>query len=62
MIQGTLVRHYQYKLPNLAGPMITTPGNLYHYFGFAMADPIIPFRIKDAQPVKGGYHPSTLEQ
>ena len=50
LVQGTLIRHYNYACHNLDGPLISTPGNFYHFLGAALPDPIIPFRVKDARP------------
>ena len=44
---GTLVRHIEYKLPNLAGTLSPSPGNLYQYLHNSMFDPLLPFRAID---------------
>ncbi len=44
---GTLVRHFEYKLPNLAGTLSPSPGNLYQYLHNSMFDPLLPFRAID---------------
>jgi hypothetical protein len=44
---GTLVRHIEYKLPNLSGTLSPSPGNLYQYLHNSMFDPLLPFRAID---------------
>ena len=53
ILQGTLVRHVNYRLTNLDKGLQASPGNLYHYLHYSVFDPLIPFRIADlraAQP------------
>lgn len=45
--KGTLVRHFSYKLPELAGSLAPSPGNLYHYLHCTLFDPLFPFRLID---------------
>jgi hypothetical protein len=45
--KGTLIRHFSYKLPDLAGSLAPSPGNLYHYLHCTMFDPLFPFRLID---------------
>lgn len=47
LAKGTLVRHYSYKLPDLAGSLAPSPGNLYHYLHCTLFDPLFPFRLID---------------
>lgn len=47
LTKGTLVRHYSYKLPDLAGSLAPSPGNLYHYLHCTLFDPLFPFRLID---------------
>lgn len=44
---GTLVRHFEYKLPSLSGTLSPSPGNLYQYLHNSMFDPLLPFRVVD---------------
>jgi len=44
---GTLVRHIEYKLPNLTGTLSPSPGNLYQHLHNSMFDPLLPFRAID---------------
>jgi len=44
---GTLVRHFEYKLPSLIGTLSPAPGNLYTYLQNSMFDPLLPFRVVD---------------
>jgi hypothetical protein len=44
---GTLVRHIEYKLPNLSGTLSPSPGNLYQHLHNTMFDPLLPFRAID---------------
>lgn len=44
---GTLVRHFEYKLPSLTGTLSPSPGNLYQYLHNSMFDPLLPFRVVD---------------
>jgi hypothetical protein len=44
---GTLIRHVEYKLPNLSGTLSPSPGNLYQYLHSSMFDPLLPFRAID---------------
>lgn len=49
--QGTVVRHYGFRLTNLFGSLApqsgTLVGNLYHYLHYSMFDTLIPFRLID---------------
>lgn len=45
--QGTLVRHYAFRLTNIFGNIGPREGNLYHYLHISMFDPLIPFQIID---------------
>ncbi len=45
--KGTMVRHFAYKLPDLAQSLAPSPGNLYHYLHCSMLDPLFPFRLID---------------
>jgi hypothetical protein len=45
--QGTLVRHYGYKLSGLEKTLSPAPGNLYSFLHCSMFDPLFPFRIID---------------
>ena len=45
--QGTLVRHYSYKLNGLEKKLGPSPGNLYHYLHCSVFDPLLPFRLID---------------
>jgi len=45
--QGTLVRHYSYRIPKLQGSLAPAPGNLYHYLHYFLFDPLFPFRLID---------------
>jgi hypothetical protein len=47
LTNGTLVRHYSYKLPKLDGSLAPSPGNLYHYLHCSLFDPLLPFRVID---------------
>jgi hypothetical protein len=47
LAKGTLVRHFSYKLPDLAGSLAPSPGNLYHYLHCTLFDPLFPFRLID---------------
>jgi hypothetical protein len=49
---GTTVRHVEYKLEKLDGTLISSPGNLYHYFNASMFDPFLPFRVIDHRDFK----------
>lgn len=49
---GTLVRHYSYKLTNLAGKLAPGTGNLYHYLHSSLFDPLFPFRLYDLRDNK----------
>lgn len=44
---GTLVRHFEYKLPALTGTLSPSVGNLYQYLHNSMFDPLLPFRVVD---------------
>ena len=44
---GTIIRHYGFKLTNLAGSLGPQAGNLYHFLQLSMFDPILPFRVID---------------
>lgn len=45
--KGTVVRHYSYKLTNLAGKLGPGTGNLYHHLHSTLFDPLFPFRVFD---------------
>lgn len=45
--QGTLVRHFSFRLTNIYKELSPSEGNLYHYLHCSMFDPIIPFQIID---------------
>lgn len=49
--QGTVVRHYGFRLTNLSGSLApqsgTQIGNLYHYLHYSMFDTLLPFRLMD---------------
>ncbi len=45
--QGTLVRHYAFRLTNIFGNIGPREGNLYHYLHISLFDPLIPFQIID---------------
>ncbi|MCB9056141.1 MAG: hypothetical protein H6549_09795 [Chitinophagales bacterium] len=44
---GTLVRHYAFRLTNIYKALSPTEGNLYHYLHYSLFDPLIPFQIID---------------
>lgn len=44
---GTLVRHYSFRLTNISKPLSPFEGNLYHFLHCSMFDPLIPFQIID---------------
>lgn len=47
LAKGTLVRHYSYRIPSLAGNLGPAPGNLYHHLHYFLLDPLLPFRLVD---------------
>jgi hypothetical protein len=44
---GTLVRHYAFRLTGIAKAIGPREGNLYHYLHFSLFDPLLPFQIID---------------
>lgn len=53
LASGTLIRHIEYKLPNLTGTLSPSPKNLYQYLHNSMFDPLLPFRIMDLRDPEG---------
>lgn len=52
--QGTLVRHFNFKLTNLDKTLSPSPGNLYHFLHCSLFDPLFPFRLIDLRdPTRG---------
>ena len=47
LLHGTLVRHIDYKLPNMANSLSSSQRNLYHALHYLLFDPMIPFRLTD---------------
>src|SRR5581483_3102787 len=44
---GTLVRHIDYKLPQMANSLSSSQKNLYHSLQYLLMDPLIPYRLTD---------------
>jgi len=49
LTHGTLVRHYDYKLPNAVNEFSTSQRNLYHALQYLLPDPLLPYRLTDCR-------------
>ncbi|HEY3318954.1 MAG TPA: hypothetical protein VGP72_00560 [Planctomycetota bacterium] len=44
---GTLVRHFDYKLPQMGNALSSSQKNLYHSLHYLLFDPLLPYRVTD---------------
>jgi hypothetical protein len=49
---GTIVRHYSYRLSNLDGKLGPGTGNLYHFLQSSLFDPLLPVGLIDLRDPK----------
>ena len=49
LLQGTVVRHFDYRLPHAANELSSSQRNLYHALQYLLPDPILPFRLTDCR-------------
>ena len=49
LAHGTLVRHFDYKIPNASNELSTSARNLYHSMQYLLPDPLIAYRLTDCR-------------